>query len=83
TGIDLPRSLSSNLGKLGLGRRIDDIDADEDITLVNVQADAKMFDANKDLGGILVEEPVKSKKKDQIRLDEEAALKLQDEFDEE
>nr|GFB83015.1 hypothetical protein [Tanacetum cinerariifolium] len=33
--------------------------------------------------GIMVEEPVKSKKKDQIRLDEEAALKLQAEFDEE
>nr|GEY93755.1 hypothetical protein [Tanacetum cinerariifolium] len=96
-------------------RRIDDIDADEDITLVNVQADAKMFDADKDLGGeelfvkqevvadkekidevtlaqaltedkskgILVEEPVKPKKKDQIRLDEEAALKLQAKFDEE
>nr|GEU30598.1 reverse transcriptase domain-containing protein [Tanacetum cinerariifolium] len=31
-------------------RRIDDIDADEDITLVNVQADAEMFDADKDLG---------------------------------
>nr|GEX05069.1 hypothetical protein [Tanacetum cinerariifolium] len=29
-------------------RRIDDIDADEDITLVNVQADAEMFDADKD-----------------------------------
>nr|GEY53242.1 hypothetical protein [Tanacetum cinerariifolium] len=33
--------------------------------------------------GIMVEEPVKHKKKDQIRLDEEAALKLQLEFDEE
>nr|GEU36719.1 hypothetical protein [Tanacetum cinerariifolium] len=37
--------------------------------------------------GIMVEEPVKLKKKDQIRLDEEAALKLQaelqEEFDEE
>nr|GEX11849.1 hypothetical protein [Tanacetum cinerariifolium] len=96
-------------------KRIDDIDADEDITLVNVQADAKMFDADKDLGGeelfvkkevvadkekidevtlaqaltedkskgILVEEPVKPKKKDQIRLDEKAALKLQAEIDEE
>nr|GEZ56758.1 hypothetical protein [Tanacetum cinerariifolium] len=86
-------------------RRIDDIDADEDITLVNVQADAEMFDANKDLGepseslittttirkqksqdrgkGILIEEPVKPKKKDQIRLDEEVALNLQAEFDEE
>nr|GEW45626.1 hypothetical protein [Tanacetum cinerariifolium] len=33
--------------------------------------------------GIMVEEPVKHKKKDQIRLDEGAALKLQAEFDEE
>nr|GEX42069.1 uncharacterized mitochondrial protein AtMg00810-like [Tanacetum cinerariifolium] len=31
-------------------RRIDDIDQDEDITLVNVQDDAEMFDVN-DLGG--------------------------------
>nr|GEW19700.1 hypothetical protein [Tanacetum cinerariifolium] len=144
-------------------RRIDDIDADEDITLVNVQDDTEMFDAEKDLGGeevfvkkqsenvveevvdaakvstaattitteeltlaqalkalktskpkvkgivlqepseytttttkiissktsrdkskaIMIEEPVKPKKKDQIRLDEEAALRLQAEFDEE
>nr|GEU72494.1 hypothetical protein [Tanacetum cinerariifolium] len=33
--------------------------------------------------GIMVKEPMKLKKKDQIRLDEEAALKLQAEFDEE
>nr|GFA74078.1 hypothetical protein [Tanacetum cinerariifolium] len=33
--------------------------------------------------GIMIEEPVKPKKKDQSRLDEEAALKLQAEFDEE
>nr|GEX95197.1 hypothetical protein [Tanacetum cinerariifolium] len=121
-------------------RRIDDIDADEDITLVNVQDDTEMFDADKDLGevvdaakvstaattitteeltlaqalealktskpkvkgivsqepseyittktissktsrdkskAIMIEEPVKPKKKDQIRLDEEAALRLQ------
>nr|GEW68316.1 hypothetical protein [Tanacetum cinerariifolium] len=32
---------------------------------------------------IMIEEPVKSKKKDQIRFDEEAALKLQAKFDEE
>nr|GEW95303.1 hypothetical protein [Tanacetum cinerariifolium] len=32
--------------------------------------------------GIMIEEPVKPKKKDQIRLDEEATLKLQVEFDE-
>nr|GEZ60947.1 hypothetical protein [Tanacetum cinerariifolium] len=33
--------------------------------------------------GIMIEEPVKPKKKDQIKLDEEAAKKLQAEFDEE
>nr|GEV39480.1 hypothetical protein [Tanacetum cinerariifolium] len=148
-------------------RKINDIDADEDITLVNDQDDAEMFDVNdlqgeevfvekevvdkevsaageinvasiattvsavttitteeitlaqvlveikttkpkvkgivlqepsesttttkmisskksQDTGkGIMVEEPVKLKKKDQIRLDKETALKLQAEFDEE
>nr|GEV28657.1 hypothetical protein [Tanacetum cinerariifolium] len=123
-------------------RKIDDIDVDEDIILVNAQDDAKIFDVNavgelnaasiatiisvaatitteevtlpkaltelkaskpkvkgvfiqmpsesittttkisskksQDKGkGIMVEEPVKPKKKEQIRLDEEAALKLQ------
>nr|GEV42393.1 hypothetical protein [Tanacetum cinerariifolium] len=103
--------------------RIDAIDADEEITLVNVQDDAEMFDVNV-LGGddvfvswqnenfveevvdaardskstttivssqqsqdkgkeIRMKEPVKPKKKDQIRLDEEVALKLQAEFNEE
>nr|GEW01473.1 hypothetical protein [Tanacetum cinerariifolium] len=89
--------------------RIEAIDADEDITLVNYQCDADMFDVN-DLGGeeeqeepckstttttiskqisqdkgkgIMIEEPVKTKKKDQIKLDEEAAKRLQAEFDEE
>nr|GFC74515.1 hypothetical protein [Tanacetum cinerariifolium] len=33
--------------------------------------------------GIMIEEPMKPKKKDQIRLDEEAAKKLQAQFDEE
>ncbi|GJZ71946.1 hypothetical protein Tco_0635797, partial [Tanacetum coccineum] len=122
------------------GRRINAIDADEDITLVNVQddADKEMFDVDalngevfvagqnenvveevvdaaqvsiaattitiitkeitlaqalkalktskpKDKGkGIMIEEPMKPiKKKDLIRLDEEVALKLQAEFDEE
>nr|GEW73154.1 hypothetical protein [Tanacetum cinerariifolium] len=87
-------------------RRIDDIDADEEITLVNVQADAEfdlgceevfveqevVVDKKKidevtlaqDKGkGIHVEELMKPKKKDQIRLDEEATLKLQAEFDKE
>nr|GEU64357.1 hypothetical protein [Tanacetum cinerariifolium] len=99
--------------------KINDIDADEDITLVNDQDNAKMFDVN-DLHGeevfvekevadkevsvagevnaaciattdkgkaIMIEEHVKPKKKKQIRLDEEVALKLQAElqaeFDEE
>nr|GEZ04046.1 hypothetical protein [Tanacetum cinerariifolium] len=58
-----------------LGRRIDDIDVDEHITLISVHDD----DDVKDLG----DEPVKPKKKEQIRLDEEVALKLQAEFVEE
>ncbi|GJV28098.1 hypothetical protein Tco_1384546 [Tanacetum coccineum] len=74
------------------GRRINAIDADEDITLVNVQDDVdnEMFDVNA-LNGeeekgkrIMIEEPVKPMKKTvQIILDEEVALKLQVEFDEE
>nr|GEW03676.1 hypothetical protein [Tanacetum cinerariifolium]GEX00880.1 hypothetical protein [Tanacetum cinerariifolium] len=103
---DNEESLGEDASKQG---RIEAIDADEDITLVNVQADAKMFDVDKDLGGeeVFVKQEVvadkekidevtlaqalaelktskhKHKKKDQIRLDEEAALKLQSEFDEE
>ncbi|GKC65808.1 hypothetical protein Tco_1098406, partial [Tanacetum coccineum] len=105
------------------GRRIYAIDADEDITLVNVQDDNdnEMFDVNvlelkalktskpkvkrivfqepstitttitisskqsQDKGkGIMIEEPMKPmKKKVQIMLDEETALNLQAEFDEE
>ncbi|GJX90634.1 hypothetical protein Tco_0343960 [Tanacetum coccineum] len=67
------------------GRRINAIDADEDITLVNVQDDAEMFDVNTLTGYEVnvVKEPVKSmKKKDLIRLDEETAKRLQAEFDE-
>nr|GEV35903.1 hypothetical protein [Tanacetum cinerariifolium] len=105
--------------------RIEAIDADENITLVNDQDDADMFDVkvieltlaqtlealktskpmvkgiviqeqeepgksttttissqqSQDKGkGIMIEEPVKPKKKDQIRLDEEAAKRLQAEF---
>nr|GEY37186.1 hypothetical protein [Tanacetum cinerariifolium] len=93
--------------------RIEAIDVDKDITLVNVQDDVAMFDVN-DLGGeevfvaeqevvkdvkenvfeevvnaaqvgkgIMIEEPVKPKKKYQIKLDEEAAKRLQADFDEE
>nr|GFA07304.1 hypothetical protein [Tanacetum cinerariifolium] len=101
------------------GRKIQDIDADEDITLVNDQDDEKMFDVN-DLQGEEVfvqedvasevnvasiattdsvaatmivdevtlaqalmkikKEPVKLKKKDQIMLNQEVALKLQAEL---
>nr|GEU94799.1 hypothetical protein [Tanacetum cinerariifolium] len=85
-------------------RRIDAIDQDEEITLVNVQDDAKSATTKitaeevtlaqalealktlkpKDKGkGIMVEEPVKPKKKDQIRIDEEAARRLQAKFAEE
>nr|GEU56216.1 hypothetical protein [Tanacetum cinerariifolium] len=119
-------SLGEDASKQG---RIDAIDADEDITIVNVQDDAEMFDVNdleitlaqalealKNLKpkvkgiviqeqeepckstttstipkhrspnkgkGITIEEPVKAKKKDQIKLDEEVAKRLQAEFDEE
>nr|GEZ41527.1 hypothetical protein [Tanacetum cinerariifolium] len=74
------------------GRKINDIDADEDITLVNdageitaasiVTTDsvaATMTDKGK---GIIIEKPVKLKKKDQILLDEEVAKKLQAEINE-
>nr|GEU92007.1 hypothetical protein [Tanacetum cinerariifolium] len=127
-------SLGENESKQG--RKINDIDADEDITVVNDQDDAEMFNVN-DLHGedvndagevnaasiattdsaaatITINEVIlakalvelkaskskakgvviqsqknlsSQKKKDQIRLDEEAALKLQaelqDEFEEE
>ncbi|GJY11944.1 hypothetical protein Tco_0381253 [Tanacetum coccineum] len=136
-------SRTHKLKRLYKGRKIHDIDADEDITLENVH-DAKMFDVNdlhsdevfvkkevpikevnvveevvsaseetvttattettkgillqepiesittttiipsKDKGkGIMVEEPLKMKKKDQISFDEQEAIRLQAEFDEE
>nr|GEV53822.1 hypothetical protein [Tanacetum cinerariifolium] len=111
------------------GEEIDDIDQDEDITLVNDQDDAEMFDVDDlhvedisvklivdvahvntagevnaasiaiansvaatittdeitlDKGkAIMIEEPLKPKKKDQIRLKEETAKRLQAEFDKE
>nr|GEW82371.1 hypothetical protein [Tanacetum cinerariifolium] len=96
------------------GRKIDDIDADEDITLVNavgeinaasiattdsvaatittkyvtsgkalVELKASNPKKSQDKGkAIMVKEPVKLEKKEQIRLDEEAALKLQAELQE-
>nr|GEV15093.1 putative ribonuclease H-like domain-containing protein [Tanacetum cinerariifolium] len=105
-GVDcFPNStIFKNLELMGR-RKINNIDVDKDITLVNDQDDAEMSDVNDlhveevsaagevnvasiaitvsaaDKGkGIMVEEPVKHKKKDQIRLDEEAALKLQAEL---
>ncbi|GJR90685.1 hypothetical protein Tco_0214696, partial [Tanacetum coccineum] len=74
------------------GKRINTIDADENITLVNDDADKEMFDVDA-LNGqssiigqrerMLVEPEKPLKKKDQLKLDEEIALKLQAEFDEE
>nr|GEW00985.1 hypothetical protein [Tanacetum cinerariifolium] len=67
------------------GRRINSINSNRDINLVSA-TDNEMFDVDV-LGGekgkgIMIEEHVKPKKKDQIRLNEEAAKKLQAEFDE-
>nr|GEX42847.1 reverse transcriptase [Tanacetum cinerariifolium] len=91
------RSRTHKLKRVYKGRKINDIDADEDITLVNDKDDAELFDVN-DLHGedvfvekevadkeakgkaIMIEEPVKLNKKDQIRLDEDVALKLQAEL---
>nr|GFB65169.1 hypothetical protein [Tanacetum cinerariifolium] len=149
------RSRTHKLKRLYKGRKINDIDVDENITLVNDQDDAEIFDVNdlhgeevsaagkvnatsiattvsvaatittneitlaqalmeikttkpkakgivlggpsesitttiisskksQDKGkGIMVEEPAKLKKRDQVRLDEEVALKLQAKFAEE
>nr|GEY18742.1 putative reverse transcriptase domain-containing protein [Tanacetum cinerariifolium] len=55
-------SLGEDASKQG---QIESIDADEDITLVNVQADVEMFDADKDLGGeeVFVEQEVVANKR--------------------
>nr|GEV68599.1 retrovirus-related Pol polyprotein from transposon TNT 1-94 [Tanacetum cinerariifolium] len=62
-------------------------DADKEMFDVDILGGEEMFVAGKnknDKGkGIMIEEPVKPNKNDQIRLDEEAAKKLQVEFDEE
>nr|GEW79739.1 hypothetical protein [Tanacetum cinerariifolium] len=67
---------------LTMKRRIDDIDQDEDITLVN-DVDHEMFDVD-DLGGeevfVAEQEVVQD---EQERLDEEAAKRLQAKFNEE
>nr|GEW52067.1 hypothetical protein [Tanacetum cinerariifolium] len=109
------RARTHKLKRLYKEKRIDGIDADDEITLVN-DADNEMFDVDDLYGeevfvaeqeiakgiafhepgkstttkptissqqshdkgkGIMIKEPVKPKKKDQIRLDEEAILKLQ------
>nr|GEW38628.1 ribonuclease H-like domain-containing protein [Tanacetum cinerariifolium] len=56
------RSRTHKLKRLYKGRKINDIDADEDITLVNDQDDAEMFDVN-DLHGeeVFVEKEVADK----------------------
>nr|GEW62193.1 hypothetical protein [Tanacetum cinerariifolium] len=77
------------------GRIINDLNADEDIILMN---DQEMFYADEDLQGEevvveqekshekgkakMIEEPVKLNKKDQILFDEEVARKLQEEINE-
>nr|GEU72268.1 putative ribonuclease H-like domain-containing protein [Tanacetum cinerariifolium] len=55
---DNEESLGEDASKLG--RKIDAIDADKDITLVSVQDDTEMFDVNDDLGGeeVFVEQEV-------------------------
>nr|GEX28517.1 putative ribonuclease H-like domain-containing protein [Tanacetum cinerariifolium] len=62
-------------------RRIDAIDANKDITLEPCKSTTTTIislQKSQDKGkGIMIEEPVKPKKKDQIRLDEAAAKKLQ------
>ncbi|GKB59509.1 hypothetical protein Tco_0915695 [Tanacetum coccineum] len=86
-------SLGEDASKHGM---IDAIDADEEITLVsvhdvNVSAGEGVFATTvdditlaQDKGkGILIEPVKPMNKKDLIRLDEETALNLQDEFDEE
>nr|GEU79795.1 retrovirus-related Pol polyprotein from transposon TNT 1-94 [Tanacetum cinerariifolium] len=65
------QSLGEDTSKYG--RRIDDIDGDEYITLVSVHddADKEMFDADKDLGGeeVFVEQEVADKEKiDEVTL---------------
>ncbi|GKA23972.1 hypothetical protein Tco_0710005 [Tanacetum coccineum] len=80
-----PTSLGDQEDASKQGRKIHDIDADEDITLKNVH-DAEMFDVN-DLHGdeVFVEKEVhvEEVKKDQISFDEQEAIRLQAEFDEE
>nr|GEX21594.1 retrotransposon protein, putative, unclassified [Tanacetum cinerariifolium] len=114
--LDDEESLGEDASKQG---RFKVIDADEDVTLVNDQDNAEMFDVNDlvnvaqdssgtttitteeltlaqalealktskpKVKGIVIKEqeepePIKPKKKDQIRLDEEAAKRLQAEFD--
>ncbi|GJT55324.1 hypothetical protein Tco_0990378 [Tanacetum coccineum] len=87
------RSRTHRLKRLYKGR-IDAIDADEEITMASVQnVDEEMFDVNVLDGeevfcrgqgkGILIDTVKPMNKKDLIRLDEETALNLQAEFDEE
>nr|GEV38754.1 retrotransposon protein, putative, unclassified [Tanacetum cinerariifolium] len=55
----------------------------EEVTLEKALAELKTSKPKTEGKDIMVEEPVKPKKKNQIRLDEEVALKLQTDFDEE
>nr|GEW34459.1 hypothetical protein [Tanacetum cinerariifolium] len=56
------------------GRRIDAIDADKDITLVNVQDDAEMFDMNDDLGGEELAERLQAQDQEELYDAEKATL---------
>ncbi|GKA30951.1 putative reverse transcriptase domain-containing protein [Tanacetum coccineum] len=56
---------------------------EEEITLAQAQAELKSVKPKDKGKGIMVEEPLKMKKKDQISFDEQEATRLQAEFDEE
>nr|GEW58835.1 hypothetical protein [Tanacetum cinerariifolium] len=52
----------------------------DEVTLSQALVELKTLKSQNNGKGILVEEPIKPKKKEQIRLDEDVALKLQAEF---
>nr|GEY59840.1 hypothetical protein [Tanacetum cinerariifolium] len=68
------------LYKVVLSTRVESSRDEESLEMFDVDDLASEEDKGK---GIMIEEPVKPKKKDQIRLDKESALMLQAEFDEE
>ncbi|GJW70465.1 putative ribonuclease H-like domain-containing protein [Tanacetum coccineum] len=56
---------------------------EDEITLAQALAELKSVKPKDKGKGIMVEEPLKMKKKDQINFDEQEAIRLQDEFDKE